>query len=69
MVYLFYTIVTIQNVNWFPGNTGGKLRRDDIVSQGNLAGKLSLLSHGHFHSNYGINIYIYIYILYIYYIK
>ena len=30
-----------------------------MISEGNLEGKLSLLSHGYFHSNYGINIIIY----------
>ena len=39
-------------------------RRDDILSRGNLVGKLALLSHGYFHSNYGLNIYIYIYGVY-----
>ena len=32
---------------------------DDIISRGNLTGKLSLLSHGYHHSNYGISIYNY----------
>ena len=32
---------------------------DDIISRGNLTGKLSLLSHDYHHSNYGISIYNY----------
>ena len=51
--YSSYVIVTILSVNWFPGEKSSA----GMISypEENLAGKLSLLSHDHFHSNYGIN--------------